>query len=182
MDSQSVINPRKYALVEEERRFLLKSLPGDLEPEKSYVRIVDHYISGTRLRLRRMEAPSGEVLAYKFGQKYKTEDQLAHQTFLTNIYLDEDEYRVMAALKGAKIVKRRYPYLYDVYKCSLDAFEGHLKGLVLLEIQRHSGIDITEFPVPVFAIRDVTDDPRFTGGKLAARSQLSFQQWLLSWS
>jgi hypothetical protein len=52
---------------------------------------VDHCISGTRLRLRRIESPAGETQLFKLGQKYQAADQKAHQTILTNIYLNEAE-------------------------------------------------------------------------------------------
>ena len=55
-------NPLKYAWIEEERRFLLGSNPLESTPAESFNRIIDRYITGTRLRLRRIESPSGEVL------------------------------------------------------------------------------------------------------------------------
>ena len=74
-----MIHPLKYAKIEEERRFLLGAIPEDLSAEKSFHRIIDRYIPGTRLRLRRIESASGEALVYKLGQKYQASDQKAHQ-------------------------------------------------------------------------------------------------------
>ena len=62
---------QKYARVEEERRFLLAKMPADLDLDDSFVRIIDHYIEGTRLRLRQMESPGGRAPVYKLGQKYR---------------------------------------------------------------------------------------------------------------
>lgn len=149
--------------------------------EEPFHRIIDRYIPGTRLRLRRIESPSGETLVFKLGQKYRTPDLDAHQTLMTNFYLDEAEYQVLTPLGGSTITKRRYRYHHAGFDYSLDVFEGNLNGLVLAEIESHSEVDISPLPVPEFATREVTDDPLFTGGKLAELSQDEFQAWLATW-
>ena len=85
-------NSLKYARIEEERRFLLKSIPEELLEVDEFIRIIDGYIPGTRLRLRRMVSPHGNTLALKLGQKYRPVDFEAHQTIMTNLYLNEIEY------------------------------------------------------------------------------------------
>lgn len=75
-------NSLKYARIEEEYRFLLKSIPEELLRNGKYIRIFDHYIPGTRLRLRRMESHQGNILFMKLGQKYQTADYKAHQTII----------------------------------------------------------------------------------------------------
>lgn len=179
MFSQDMYQPLKYARVEQERRFLLKTLPEDLDPEKVFFRIIDQYISGTRLRLRRIESPLGEILVYKFGQKYQTADQKAHQTMMTNMYLTEMEYQALARLGGATISKRRYRYDYAGNDYAIDVFEGNLEGLILMEIESQSDNDITLLPIPAIAAREVTDDPLFRGGELAKLSKEEFRQWFL---
>ena len=93
----------------------------------------------------------------------------------------EEEYEAMVALGDSTIIKRRYRYHYAGQDYSIDAFEGHLSGLVLAEIESQSESDISTLPVPEFAIREVTNDPLFTGGKLAELSQDEFQAWLATW-
>jgi CYTH domain-containing protein len=172
--------PLKYARIEEERRFLLSKLPVDLNSDDPFVRIVDHYIEGTRLRLRRIESPEGEALVYKFGQKYRSADLKAHQTIMTNFYLNEAEYEVLARLPHSTLIKQRYAYHKDGFDYSLDRFEGHLAGLLLAEIESRGKLDITSLPVPDFAVKEVTDDPFFTGSHLAGITQREFQEWLAS--
>ena len=174
-------NPLKYARIEEERRFLLETIPEDLSAEESFNRIIDRYISGTRLRLRQIESPSGEALVFKLGQKYETPDQKSHQTIMTNIYLNEAEYQALAVLGGSTLTKRRYPYHYARYDYSLDVFEGNLDGLVLAEIENQPGFDLSSLPVPEFAIREVTQAEMFSGGKLAELSKDEFQEWWAAW-
>jgi CYTH domain-containing protein len=173
-------NPLKYARIEEERRYLLERLPDDLPPDNLHLWIIDRYIPGTRLRLRRIESPSGETLALKFGQKYQAPQQPASQKYMTNLYLTETEYQVLSSLGGLTLVKRRYPYLFAGRKYSIDAFEGHLAGLILAEIQSAPGSEIGSITTPAFAAREVTDDPFFNGGSLAALTRDAFQQWLKS--
>jgi CYTH domain-containing protein len=174
-------HPLKYDKIEAERGFLLKSIPEDLNAEESYLRIIDRYITGTRLRIRRIESPLGETLIFKLGQKYQTTDQDAYQSIMTNIYLNEGEYSALATLGASTLIKRRYTYNHAGDDYSIDVHEGHLIGLILAEIESHSNIDITLLPVPDFTVKEVTDDPRFTGGELVKLSKEEFQQWLLTW-
>lgn len=174
-------DPLKYARTEEERRFLLKATPADLDPEKSFVRIFDNYLAGTRLRLRRMETPTGMVLVYKLGQKYHTADQESHQAIMTNMYLNEAEYNTLAKLGGTILVKRRYPYLYAGHSYGIDVFEGELYGLILAEIEQFPGQEIHNLPIPQFSVREITDDPRFSGGELAKLTRQEFLQWSDGW-
>ena len=75
----------KYGRVEAERRFLVAEFPGSLAFGRGY-RIVDRYISQSRLRLRRIEDAERSVV-YKLARKLP-----AHrpgQGVMGNRYLDE---------------------------------------------------------------------------------------------
>ena len=50
---------------------------------------------------------------------------------------------------------------------SVDAFQGALAGLVLAEAEFDTPEALARFPMPNFAVREVTDDPRYTGAFLA---------------
>jgi CYTH domain-containing protein len=176
--SSQIDKTLKYAKVEEERRFLLKVIPNDLNLDASFQLIIDRYISGTRLRLRRIESPLGQILEFKLGQKYQAPDQEAHQTIMTNIFLNEAEYKIFENLAGAKLIKRRYPYHHGGCDYSIDVFDGHLKGLILAEIESQNKFDISLLLIPTFSDREVTDDPFFTGRRLAALTKVEFQKWL----
>jgi CYTH domain-containing protein len=168
----------KYARIEEERRFLLKSVPEELRGVDEFIRIIDGYIPGTRLRLRRMVSPHGNTLALKLGQKYRPVDFEAHQTIMTNLYLNETEYGVLKTLGGSLIYKRRYPYGYQGQKYVVDVFEGKLAGLILAEIEGRPGVDLANLFIPGFALREVTGDPFFSGANLVELSEVEFQAWL----
>lgn len=181
MFTHNPAHPDKYARLEEERRFLLQELPEDLAQAAGFVRIFDHYLPGTRLRLRRIETPQGKSLVYKFGQKYRAPGQQPHQAMMTNLYLQANEYRLLLQLGGLPLVKRRYDYHHGAVNYSLDVFEGVLSGLVLAEVEAHATEDLAGLPVPAFAVREVTADPMFEGGALAALTADQFQQRLAGW-
>ena len=50
---------------------------------------------------------------------------------------------------------------------SVDEFEGPLAGLRMVEAEFDTAERMASFAMPDFAIREVTDDPRFGGGQLA---------------
>lgn len=155
----------KYARIEWERRFLLACLPPDLD-QAAYQLIEDIYITGTRLRLRRMSSPQGETLALKLGQKYLRDEQAAQQTVMTNFYLSEAEFTLLRLLPGTPLTKRRYPYRWQGHRYSIDQFCGRLEGLILAEIEATTEEALLALPVPAFAVREVTDDIAYTGGYL----------------
>jgi CYTH domain-containing protein len=147
----------KYARFELERRFLLDRVPEDAGPAN---RIVDRYIAGTSLRLRRQDAPE----QYKLSQKVAPSPPDYATTTITTIYLSPEEYELLRVLPARELRKRRHhlgPY-------SIDVFEGALAGLILAEVTFESDAEMRAHPLPDFALREVSDDVRYTGGTLAS--------------
>ena len=159
----------KYARVERERRFLVRRLPDEVQQQADFTRIVDSYLTNTRLRLRRMESPEGELLECKLGQKYPVVAEDLERIVTTNIYLDENEYAILAALPGTRLCKRRYAYCFAEQRFSLDVFEELFEGLMICEIEiaEKSTAALT---LPAFVDREITQDMQFTGGELANMS------------
>ena len=60
----------KYERVERERRFLLRALPPGLELTDEHAQITDNYITGTRLRLRKVRWPATNEWTLKLTQKF----------------------------------------------------------------------------------------------------------------
>ena len=48
----------------------------------------------------------------------------------------------------------------------IDEFQGDLNGLILAEAEFKTYDLLAAFPMPNFAVREVTDNPRFSGGDL----------------
>lgn len=150
----------RYAHAEREQRWLLESVP---EGASSPTEIVDRYINGTRLRLRRAEH-DGTVL-FKFGQKVRVNEASPELVNLTNIYLGEPEYDVLAGLPAHELRKTRLQLADGGRTFAVDVFHGSLAGLILAETELDEAEPL--LPRPVFAIADVTHDDRYSGGALA---------------
>jgi CYTH domain-containing protein len=159
--------PEKYARRELERRFLLAGVPPAAD-EQSGRRIHDRYVIGTRLRLRRVEPLLGGPTEYKLGQKETPNPNRLSYMRHTSIYLTPDEYDILASLPAHVLEKRRYTLVDSGHRYGINVFDGLLKGLVLAEIGAESETELTSCPVPEFAVAEVSDDIRFTGGALAA--------------
>ena len=149
----------KYGRVERERRFLLAGVPDGAVVQRAA--ITDRYITGTHLRLRRTE----------YGDR--TERKLAQKThgLITNIYADEDEYDALATLPAHVLHKTRL----SIPPFGVDVFEGALTGLTMAEIEFDTDEEMAGFEPPSWVVAEVTDDIRFTGGRLVTmtREELS---------
>jgi CYTH domain-containing protein len=157
----------KYACAEFERRFLVRTLPDQVVAGKYEWRILDRYIPGTRLRLRRMESPKGDRIQRKLTQKFSESSKPTTRTTITNIYLDEGEYRVLEALGGNEILKDRHIEHFQGHRFGIDVFRGRHQGLILAEVEAESPEALGRVPIPEFCTCEVTNDVFFTGGVLS---------------
>ncbi len=139
---------------------MLHRLPDDLVDP---VEIVDTYVARSTLRLRRMRTASAAV--YKLGQKVRQNPERPSPVHITNIYLTEGEFVLLGQLEGAMVSKTRWRWHVGDRVLSVDQFSGHLAGLVLAEVEL--GPEESAPPPPLLARADVTEDDRFSGGRLA---------------
>jgi CYTH domain-containing protein len=156
----------KYARVERERRYLLQDLPEGMNRASPHVQITDNYITGTRLRLRKVRDPQTNKWTVKLTQKFAPDIEDSSRTVITNIYLNALEAETLAVFEANEIRKNRYPFEFEGRKFSVDMFLGDLFGLVLAEVSFETDEELDNFPKPPFAIADVTNSELFTGGKL----------------
>jgi CYTH domain-containing protein len=173
LTDQNTIVPAesKYARVERERRYLLQDLPEGLTRATPHLQITDNYITGTRLRLRKVRNPQTNKWTVKFTQKFAPQVEDLSRTIITNIYLSALEAEMLAVFDANEIRKNRYPFEFEGRKFSVDMFLGDLFGLVLAEVSFETDDELDSYPRPPFAIADVTNNELFTGGKLC---ELSF--------
>jgi len=156
----------KYARFEYERRLLLREIPADAAADEGW-EIVDRYIVGTHLRLRRMERRSSGDVVLKLGQKEAPEAPDFSRLTITNMYLSQGEYDVLLSLPANELRKTRRQVRHEALTYCVDAFCDRLEGLVLAEVSFETAAELDAFAVPSFAVRDVSSDSRFTGGALA---------------
>jgi CYTH domain-containing protein len=173
LTDQNTIVPAKskYARVERERRYLLQDLPEGLTRVSAHVQITDNYLTGTRLRLRKVRDPQTNKWTIKFTQKFALNNEDLSRTIITNIYLNALEVEMLAVSDANEIRKNRYQFEFGGRQFSVDMFLGDLFGLVLAEVSFETDEELNSFPQPPFAIADVTNNALFTGGRLC---QLSF--------
>ena len=136
-------------------------------------RITDRYISNSRLRLRYQTDSDGSAM-FKLTQKVASAGSGAQQGFLTTMYLDPAEFRILAELPAKQLKKTRY----SVPPFGIDVFEGSLAGLILAEAEFESASEADSLIIPPFIVREVSEDVRFTGGQLAHAPRQEVQNWL----
>lgn len=166
-DQNTIIPESKYAQVERERRYLLRDLPEGVTRADPHLQITDNYMTGSRLRLRKVREPRTNKWTVKFTQKFTPDPENFSRTIITNTYLNALEAEVLSTVFNSnEIRKNRYPFEFEGRKFSVDMFLGDLFGLVLAEVSFETDEELDQFPKPPFALADVTNEELFTGGRL----------------
>jgi len=156
----------KYARAERERRYLLEDLPEGLTRASPHVQITDNYLTGTRLRLRKVRDPRTNKWTVKLTQKFAPDPADFSRTIITNIYLNALEAETIGISDANEIRKNRYYFEFEGRKWAVDMFLGELFGLVLAEVGFETDEDLESFSKPSFAVAEVTNIELFTGGRL----------------
>ncbi len=160
----------KYARYEFERRFLVGRLPPGLDAAPGW-RILDRYLSGTRLRLRRMEPLNDGQPVLKLGQKQTPDAADATTAVITTIYLSQAEYDALSVVAGDELAKIRRRVDDRGRSWTIDVFAGPLDGLVLAEVEYPDAEAMAAHTeLPEWAAREVTADPSLTGAVLSRLS------------
>jgi len=165
-DENVIVPDSKYARVERERRFLLNDLPEGLERTDPHVQITDNYITGTRVRIRKVRDPKTNKWIVKFTQKFAPDPKDLSRTVITNTYLTALEANTLGIFEANEIRKNRYYFDFEGRRFSIDVFLGDLFGLVLAETGFETDEEMSRFQPPAFALADVTNNEIFTGGRL----------------
>ena len=172
-EQNTVVPDSKYARVERERRYLLQDLPEGLTRTDPHLQITDNYITGTRLRLRKVREPRTNKWTVKFTQKFAPNPDDLSRTIITNTYLNALEAETLSVFNTNEIRKNRYHFDFEGRRFSVDMFLGDLFGLVMAEVGFETDEELDNYRPPPFALADVTNIPLFSGGKL---SELTFSE------
>jgi CYTH domain-containing protein len=184
-NQNTIVPDSKYARIERERRYLLEDLPEGLTRAEHHLQITDNYITGTRLRIRKVRDPQTNKWVVKFTQKFAPNPNDLSRTVITNVYLNATEAETLSIFAANEIRKNRYYYEHQGTRFTIDMFIGDLFGLVLAEASFETDQELDNFPSPPFALADVTNIEIFTGGRLSelkyaeVREEI-FQSGLLS--
>lgn len=173
LTNQNTIVPEsKYARVERERRYLLQDLPEGLSRADHHLQITDNYLTGTRLRIRKVRDPKTNKWIVKFTQKFAPDPKDLSRTIITNTYLNATEAETLSIFEANEIRKNRYAFEFEGRQFSIDMFLGDLFGLVLAEVGFETDEELDSFPKPPWALADVTNVEVLTDGRLC---ELTFE-------
>lgn len=153
----------RYARMELERRWLVDPARLPDLADLAYRLIEDLYLPG-RLRLRRITHSGTDAQEFKLGKKYDRSDPLGGP--IATLYLTETEYAQFASLPGERLKKQRWV----IDGVTVDRFQGPLDGLMLCEVEVETREAALALPTPTWAVREVTEDPFFSGGSLCRAS------------
>jgi CYTH domain-containing protein len=168
----------KYTRVEYERRFLVSPHAGWRSAAESYSKTFeDKYLRDSRLRLRILTDSDTERRVIKLNKKF--ESASPYFRTVSRILLSPREYELLDGLEGDRLKKIRYYQNYRGRVFSIDVFEGELDGLVLCETEADGLEDLMLAEPPVYAKREVTEDPFFEGGNLCRTTRAELMRRLL---
>jgi len=179
-DQNTIVPDSKYSRIERERRYLLRDLPEGLTRTDPHVQITDNYITGTRLRIRKVREPRTNKWTVKFTQKFPLQPDDLSRTLITNTYLNAMEAETLSVFNSNEIRKNRYYFDYNGKKFSVDMFLGDLFGLVLAEVNFDTDEELANFPKPSFALAEVTNQLAFSGGRLAELTFTDLRQKIMN--
>ena len=178
-DANTIVPESKYARVERERRYLLSDLPEGLTRADPHLQITDNYITGTRLRLRKVREPRTNKWTVKFTQKFAPNPEDLSRTIITNTYLNALEAETLSVFNTNELRKNRYYFDFEGRRFSVDMFLGDLFGLVMAEVGFETDEELDRFVKPAFALAEVTNDSVFAGGSLCELTFSEVRQHIL---
>ncbi len=143
------------------RLFVIDRLPGSVTPADAHLQIYDNYVSETRLRFRRTRVPGSRDWKYVLQQRIGGSGHFR----VSEIVLDDAEYRALGAFEGNEIRKNRYFAELDDVAFEFDLFLGPLAGLITARTVFAAAGSRDDLEIP-FAAIEVTDDPAFDGSNL----------------
>ena len=156
----------RYALYENERRWLVRV---DELPELAAYpscRIEDWYLDNSHLRLRRVSGIGPEP-TWKLCKKYGSPEGLRQP--IVNLYLDETEYETLRRLPGCGLAKTRYTLAAappDEF-FAVDLFEDALAGLAIVEFEAASLEAVRAYTPPIWTTEEITGSMKWSGAALA---------------
>src|ERR1043165_9665416 len=113
-EQNTVVPESKYALLERERRYLLRDLPEGITRADPHLQITDNYMTGYLLRLRKVREPRTNKWTVKFTQKFEPNPEDSSRTIITNTYLNALEAEVLSTVFNSNEIRtNRYPFELD---------------------------------------------------------------------
>lgn len=157
----------KYAKTEWERRFLLKERPAQ-PMHAAKKKIIDKYLHGSRLRLRK--TLDGNTTVYKLTKKLQLKAGHRASHWISTIYLDEGEYALFFALPGDFLEKTRYRIARrGGPPIAVDEIKIGKESLWMAEVEFNEAKTMEEYEFPFEFEREITDEEEFAGNAMAKK-------------
>ena len=153
-------------MIERERTFLIKDMPGDLDEFVSK-EMVDMYIPVAEEHPCTRIRKNGD--AYEFTKKHPINGN-ASQQLESTVRLTSPEYESLKDVPAKRISKTRYFYAQDGFNYEIDVFDGDLEGLVLVDIEFEDDESQMNFVQPEWCLVEVTHESFIAGGMLAGKT------------
>lgn len=152
--------------MEIERKYLVNSLPEDLDTHP-HVEIEQGYLcTSPTLRIRRMG--DSFILTVKEKMHSLTSAIVNREE---EFFLSSESYaRLRGKCEGIMVEKTRYRIPVGKYTAELDIFHGRHEGLLLVEVEFPSVEAANAFTPPAWFGQDVSNDPRYRNSWLAHNS------------
>jgi CYTH domain-containing protein len=149
------------ATIERERKFLIDTVPGDLDLSDRVEIRQGYLIADDSASVRvRDAAEKGCTLTVKAGQG-------AERTELEFAIGREHFDAAWPHTEGRRVVKTRHRIRFGEHCIELDVFADSLEGLVFAEVEFDSADALEAFRPPPWFGQEVTDDGRYTNASLA---------------
>lgn len=165
--------------IELERTFLLKNIPIDLKTLKS-MEVFDIYIPKytphSHLRIRK----KGDK--FEITKKHPVEGKDSSRLSEETIPLTEEEFTEFTQLEGRRVRKIRYYYQVGANMAEIDVFQGHLKGLILVDFEFKTQEEENDFVMPDFCLAEVTQEKFTAGGILAGKKYSDIEEELAKYN
>lgn len=143
---------------EQERKWLVDSLPKNLG-EGDFIRQLHVVVTkGRDVRLRKREKPGGATTRTLTIKKGTGESREEYDTEIT-----PEQYRNLDGGVAA-VEKRRHETQIGNHTAEIDVYKGDLEGLVVAEVEDPEG-----FEPPEWFGQEVTEDERFKNKWLATK-------------
>ncbi len=151
--------------IERERKFLVDTVPGDLDLSDRVEIRQGYLIADDSASVRvRDAAAKGCTLTVKAGQG-------AERTELEFAIGREHFDAAWPHTEGRRVMKTRHRIRYGAHCIELDVFADGLDGLVFAEVEFDSAGALAAFEPPPWFGQEVTDDGRYTNASLALRGR-----------
>ena len=151
----------KYSVAEIERRWIAEL--AQVGPLDAFSRreIEDKYLTGTRIRLRKVCATAETAAIFKLGKKYGKGNTFSEQ--VVSIYLTEDEFNTMSTMPGTTATKTRY----TIAGGALDVYHHPRSGFAVFEMEFETESAALHYTPPSFACQEITHDQAYSGFTLS---------------